>query len=63
MPLTVSEEIVRLEPNIDHLIAEMCSVLEEESWRARASNHGPLHARANYTWEKVVGQLVTKLSC
>ena len=56
-----NEELSRLEPNVEHLIALMSSAIEDHSWRKQAAEAGPLHVRANYTWDCVVDMLVRKL--
>jgi glycosyltransferase involved in cell wall biosynthesis len=55
------EERWRLEPNVEHLIALMTSAIQDNSWRKQAAEAGPLHVRANYTWDGVVDMLVRKL--
>jgi glycosyltransferase involved in cell wall biosynthesis len=55
------EDISRLEPSVEHLIALMSSAIEDHSWRKQAAESGPLHVRANYTWDCVVDMLVRKL--
>ena len=55
------QEIWRLEPNLEHLIALMVSAIEDDAWRKRAGEAGPLHVRANYTWDCVVDELCRKL--
>jgi len=55
------QEVFRLEPSVDHLIALMRSAIEERSWREAASNAGPAHVRANLTWDHVVDGLVRGL--
>ena len=55
------QEVFRLEPNIEHLIALMGAMIEEGSWRASASAAGPAHVRAHFMWDHVVDMLVRKL--
>jgi glycosyltransferase involved in cell wall biosynthesis len=55
------QEICRLEPSVEHLVALIGAAIEDHSWRSRASEAGPLHVRANYTWDIVVDLLVRKL--
>jgi glycosyltransferase involved in cell wall biosynthesis len=57
------QEVFRLEPNLEHLIALMGSAIEEHSWRVTASTAGPAHVRANLTWDHVVDMLLRKLFC
>jgi len=52
------QEIWRLEPDLEHLIALMVSAIEDAAWRKRAGEAGPLHAAANYTWDCAVDQLI-----
>lgn len=54
-------ELWRLEPDREHLIALMTSVIEDHAWRARAAVEGPRHVGPNYTWETVVDSLLQKL--
>jgi glycosyltransferase involved in cell wall biosynthesis len=55
------QEVFRLDPNLDHVIALMGSAIEDHSWREAASNAGPAYVRANFTWDHVVDMLVRKL--
>jgi glycosyltransferase involved in cell wall biosynthesis len=55
------QDASRLLPNVEHLIALMKTAIEDHAWRKRAAEAGPLHVRANYTWDKVVDTLVQKL--
>ena len=55
------QDISRLQPSVEHLIALMSSAVEDNSWRKQAAEAGPLHVRANYTWDCVVDMLVRKL--
>ena len=55
------EELAGLEPNVEHLIGLMVSAVKDASWRNQAAEAGPLHVRANYTWDRVVGLLVRNL--
>jgi glycosyltransferase involved in cell wall biosynthesis len=55
------QELWRVEPSIEHLITLMSSAIEDHSWRRQASEAGPMHVRANYTWENTVDILVRKL--
>ena len=55
------QEIWRLEPNLEHLIALMVSAIEDNIWRKQAGEAGPLHVRANYTWDCAVDELGRKL--
>lgn len=56
------QSVSQLEPSIDHLVVLMKSAIEDNSWRRQAAEMGPLHARANYTWDHVVDTLVRELS-
>ena len=51
----------RLEPNLEHLIALMGSMVEDRTWRDRSIVEGPRHVRANYSWDRVTELLVRKL--
>jgi hypothetical protein len=55
------QDIWRLEPDLEHLIALMASAIEDSAWRKRAAEAGPLHASAYYTWDCVVDKLIGKL--
>ena len=48
----------RLEPSLEHLSALMSSAIEDHAWRIRASEAGPAHVRAHYTWDAVVQKLL-----
>lgn len=52
---------VRLEPDLEHLVAQMISAIEDHSWRMRAAEAGPRHVHHKYTWDDVVGTLIHKL--
>jgi glycosyltransferase involved in cell wall biosynthesis len=56
-----SQEFVGLRPDLDHLIALMCAVIENAGWRAEAARQGPLHVRKHFTWDIVVDRLVREL--
>ena len=55
------QDLVRLEPNTEHLITLMISAIEDNAWRKRAAEAGPSHVQKNYTWDCVVNMLVRKL--
>jgi glycosyltransferase involved in cell wall biosynthesis len=55
------QDIWRLEPDLEHLIALMVSAIEDNAWRKRAAEAGPLHTGAYYTWDSAVDKLVGKL--
>jgi glycosyltransferase involved in cell wall biosynthesis len=55
------QEVFRLEPSVDHLIALMRSAIEDRSWREAASNAGPAHVKETLTWDHVVDLLLRKL--
>ena len=55
------QDISRVEPNVEHLIALMSAAIEDHSWRKQAAQAGPPHVRANYTWDRVADMLVEKL--
>jgi glycosyltransferase involved in cell wall biosynthesis len=54
-------DAARLEPNVDHLIELMTSVIEDHSWRRQAAERGPEHVRSHYTWDRVTDTLFQKL--
>ena len=51
----------RLDPNVDHLIALMASVIDDADWRRQAAQAGPFHVAANYTWDHAVDTLLRRL--
>lgn len=51
----------RLEPELDHLIDLMRSVIADAAWRREAARIGSLHAAANHTWDHVADRLVGEL--
>ncbi len=55
------QEFVRLEPNVEHLIALMTSAVEGNAWSTLAAKAGPLHVEANYSWDHVVDMLLQAL--
>ncbi len=55
------QDIWRLEPDLEHLIALMVSAIEDNAWRKRAAEAGPLHASLYYTWDCAVDKLIGKL--
>jgi glycosyltransferase involved in cell wall biosynthesis len=55
------QEFVGLRPNLDHLIALMCSTIEDASWRGQAGKEGPLHVQTHYSWDMVADRLVREL--
>ena len=55
------QEIWRLEPDLEHLTALMVSAIEDDVWRKQAGRAGPLHVRANHTWDRVVDKLYREL--
>jgi glycosyltransferase involved in cell wall biosynthesis len=54
-------ELVRLEPNRDHLIDLMTAAIEDRAWRNQAAQAGPSHVRAHYTWDSVADDLLERL--
>jgi glycosyltransferase involved in cell wall biosynthesis len=48
----------QLEPDVDHLVAQMLAVMDRETWRRDAARAGPTHVAANYTWDQIVERLV-----
>jgi len=55
------QDMVRLEPSVEHLIDLMRTAIEDQAWRAQAAAAGPAHVGANFTWERAVAALVQKL--
>lgn len=51
----------RLEPDFDHLVAQMLAVMDDATWRQSASTAAALHVREFYTWEKVTDRLLAGL--
>ena len=51
----------QLNPNLEHLIVLMTSVIEDSLWRKHATEAGPRHVRARYTWNSAVDILIRKL--
>jgi glycosyltransferase involved in cell wall biosynthesis len=51
----------RLEPDFDHLVGLMRSVIEDAAWGRHAAQIGPRHAAANYSWDYVADRLVGAL--
>lgn len=47
-----------LEPSVESTAGQMLSVIGDRTFREEAREAGPAHVRANYTWAKVVEQLV-----
>ncbi len=50
---------IRLEPDLDHLIALMLGAIDDAAWRAAAAAAGPAHAAAKFNWDVVVEELLT----
>jgi len=55
------QDLVQLEPDVDHLIGLMTRAIEDKAWRQQAAKAGPSHVRANYTWDQIVDRLVQGL--
>ena len=51
----------QLDPDVDHLIALMTSMIDETAWRRQAADAGPSHVVRNYTWDHAVDLLTHKL--
>jgi len=51
----------RLEPNLEHLIALMSSVIDDHHWRRKVAEEGPKHVQTSYSWCRVVDRLVDRL--
>lgn len=50
-----------LEPSLDHLIAQMCEVVENEKWVRTARVAGPAWVANGYTWAQVTERLLREL--
>lgn len=48
----------QLQPHFDHLVALMTEMIEDGAWRKAASEAGPPHVRAAYTWNHVADRLI-----
>lgn len=48
----------QLVPNFDHLVELMLGAMDEDDWRRNAASAGPIHARENYHWDRIVEQLL-----
>ena len=51
----------QLDPDVDHLIALMTTVIDETAWPRQAADAGPRHVAANYTWNDAVDTLIREL--
>jgi glycosyltransferase involved in cell wall biosynthesis len=51
----------QLNPNLEHLIVLMTSAIEDSLWRKHATEAGPRHVRARYTWDCAADTLIGKL--
>ncbi len=49
------------DPDQDHLIALMETVIEDDEWRERARLAGPAHVAGSFTWKHVVDKLLPVL--
>ncbi|MEJ2624884.1 MAG: glycosyltransferase [Pseudolabrys sp.] len=47
-----------LQPDLDHLISLMLSVIDAQAWRTEAATTGAAHAATNYDWDVVAGRLI-----
>lgn len=52
------QELWHLEPDVDHLVALMRSVVDDSAWRRHARIAGPHHVAASYTWDRAVDVLL-----
>jgi glycosyltransferase involved in cell wall biosynthesis len=55
------QELWRLEPDVDHLIALMLSTVGDDSWRRQAREQAPEYVAANHTWDRAVDLLDRQL--
>jgi glycosyltransferase involved in cell wall biosynthesis len=53
--------IATLEPDPDHLVAEMAAIIRNDAWRRAASLAAAAHVRAYYGWDQVADRLVDAL--
>jgi glycosyltransferase involved in cell wall biosynthesis len=51
-----------LEPDLDHLIALMQRILDDEPFRSRAAAEGPRHAVEHYSWTRIVERVMPLLA-
>ena len=49
---------VMLEPNLEHLTAQMIRAIEDEAWCRQAGTRGAAFAQDNLGWDKVTGDLL-----
>lgn len=50
-------DMVFLQPEQEHLLAQMQAVVQDERWREQARVAGPEYVLKNYTWETVIDDL------
>jgi glycosyltransferase involved in cell wall biosynthesis len=51
----------QLDPSLEHLIVLMTSAIEDSLWRRHATEAGPRHVDAHYTWDCAVDTLIREL--
>ena len=51
----------RLDPDFDHLVTHMLTVVDDAAWREAASTAAAEHVRRHYTWEQVTETLLDGL--
>ena len=52
---------VQLEPSLDHLIQLMLRVMDDETWRHKASIAGANEVARKYNWDRVVEDLIVSI--
>lgn len=50
-----------LEPDLDHLIASMSRIVDDEAFRLGAAAKGPRHVIAHLTWDRIVERMMPVL--
>jgi glycosyltransferase involved in cell wall biosynthesis len=53
--------IATLEPDFDHLVAEMAAAIRDPAWRRAASVAAAAHVHARFGWDQVTEHLVDGL--
>jgi len=59
--LTVDQDGSRLEPDLNHLVALMCGLIEDHAWRRQAARIAPLFVGANFKWGRAADRLVERI--
>ncbi len=59
IPFNLGEQSAeRLEPDFDHLVAQMLAVMDDATWRRSASIAAVQHVHQTYTWDRVTDRLI-----